>query len=113
MYLYGRGYNPLGHIQSGNIYIEEENSCRLGGHENMLLKFRARLYKTCENLKCLDDIDVIMFGKWVWHVMWLQIVALNSEFAVKTSRSCDLRDECWQGVVSIGSTRGRLQMCTR
>lgn len=102
MYLYGRGYNPLGHIQSGNIYIEEENSCRLGGHENMLLKFRARLYKTCENLKCLDDIDVIMFGKWVWHR--IPVVANSGFESVKTSRSCDLRDECWQGVVSIGST---------
>lgn len=63
MYLYGRGYDPLGHIQTGNIYVVGEDSCKLGGYENTLLKYRARLYRTCANLKCLDDIDVVMFGE--------------------------------------------------
>lgn len=63
VYLYGRGLSPLGHIQTGNIYMESEDMCRLGGYENTLLKYRARLYRTCVNLKCLEDIDVIMFGE--------------------------------------------------
>lgn len=68
VYLYGRGLSPLGHIQSGNIYLEGEDTCRLGGYENTLLKSRARLYRTCENLKCLDDIDVIMFGHVIYEM---------------------------------------------
>ncbi len=63
LYLYGRGYNPLGHIQTGNIYIQNNDTCRLGGYENTLLKNRARLHRTCANFKCLDAIDTIMFGE--------------------------------------------------
>jgi len=63
VYLYSQGYDPLGHIQTGNIYVGDGESCKVGGYENTLLKYRARLYKTCESVKCLEDIDVIMFGE--------------------------------------------------
>ncbi len=69
VYLYGRGFSPLGHIQTGNIYVEGVETCHLGGFENTLLKYKPRLHKTCLQQNCLKDIDVIMFGEWVWCVL--------------------------------------------
>lgn len=64
MYLYGRGCKePLGHIQTGNIYMANQDTCKVGGYENTLLQYRARLYKTCDVLKCVEDIDIVMFGE--------------------------------------------------
>ena len=63
LYLYEKNLEPLGHIQTGNIYIEGEHTCRLGGYENLLLEYRSRLHRTIDKWECLADIDVIMFGK--------------------------------------------------
>ncbi len=62
LYLYKLGLRPVGHIQSGNIFVEGE-VCRLGGYENRLLGYRTRLYGSCKEANCSEDIDVAMFGK--------------------------------------------------
>ena len=62
MYLYGLGLRPLGHIQTGNIYLAGE-VCRLGGYESRLLGYKTRLYKLCKDSDCSEYIDVIMIGK--------------------------------------------------
>lgn len=54
----------LGHVHTGNIYIEGDN-CRLGGYENALLGYRTRLYRAVLGHEALPSIDVIMFGKLV------------------------------------------------
>ena len=63
LYLYGRGLKPVGHIHTGNIYMKDEDTCLLGGFESMLLQDKSRLHRTCEKQKCLEDIDIIMFGE--------------------------------------------------
>ena len=63
VYLYEQGLKPLGHIHTGNIFVEGE-MCRLGGYENRLLGYRTRLDNLCRTFSCSEDIDTIMFGEW-------------------------------------------------
>ena len=53
------GFPQLGHIQSGNIFLEGDSSVRLAGFENTLLGY------TTANTKFLQyqAIDRVMFGK--------------------------------------------------
>ena len=51
----------MGHIQTGNIFVEGE-ICRLGGYENTLLGYKTRSFKICKPY--LDTIDLILFGEW-------------------------------------------------
>ena len=59
-YLHKNGLKQIGHVQSGNIFIEGD-TCLLGGYENALLGYRSRLHQVCENH--LSSIDTIMFGE--------------------------------------------------
>lgn len=60
MYLYDHNFPPLGHIQTGNVFMEGD-TCRLGGYENALLGYKTRAYKLCK--EHLEDIDLILFGE--------------------------------------------------
>ena len=62
LFLYEQGCQAVGHIQSGNIFVEGD-VCMLGGYENMLLGYRTRLYNLCNTFSCVEDIDTVMFGK--------------------------------------------------
>ena len=70
LYLYKQDYNdmlklsPLGHVHTGNIFVEG-GVCRLGGYENTLLGYRTRLYRKIEKSGCLESIDIIMFGGFI------------------------------------------------
>ena len=71
-YLYERGFPQLGHIQTGNVFIEDGqngNVCVLGGFENTLLGYKTRSYKLCK--EHLESIDLLLFGRcgWVW--LWV------------------------------------------
>lgn len=76
MSLYKAGFPPLGHIQTGNIFVEDDEHgreiCKLGGYENRLLGyptlFQYEEYK--------EFIDVIMFGMTIILYINLQIVEL-------------------------------------
>ena len=60
VFLYKQGFPVLGHVHSGNIFVQD-GVCRLGGHENTLLGYRSRFYRMCQDH--LEHMDVIMFGK--------------------------------------------------
>ena len=60
MYLYEKGFPPLGHVTSGNVFVVGE-VCRLGGYENTLLGYKTRLYKLFKDHP--EHIDVLMFGE--------------------------------------------------
>ena len=60
--LYDYGFPNIGHIQPGNIFVDGD-ICQVGGYENTLLGYKARLYRKIAQENCLDYIDVIMFGK--------------------------------------------------
>ena len=60
LYLYSHGFPPLGHVQTGNIFVDGD-VCKLGGYENTLLGYKTRSYKQCRNH--VDSIDLILFGK--------------------------------------------------
>ena len=55
-----QGFPVLGHVQSGNIFVQD-GVCRVGGYENTLLGYRSRFYRMCEDH--LEHMDVIMFGE--------------------------------------------------
>ena len=59
-FLYGKHFPMLGHIHSGNVFVLED-TCYLGGYENTLLGYKARLYSRCK--EHLDKLDVILFGE--------------------------------------------------
>ena len=54
----GVSFNPLRHVQTGNIYIVSEEECRLGGYENTLLGYRTRLYRKVVESNLNASIDV-------------------------------------------------------
>ena len=60
VFLYNQGFPVLGHVHSGNIFVQD-GVCRLGGCENTLLGYRNRFYRMCKHH--LEHMDVIMFGK--------------------------------------------------
>ena len=60
-FLYSLGFPPLGHVHTGNIFVEGD-VCRLGGYENTLLGYRTPLYDIIEEYNNLESIDIIMFG---------------------------------------------------
>ena len=60
VFLYGKGFPMLGHVQSGNIFVVEKDVCKLGGYENTIVGYKTRLYRLCRNN--LQHFDVIMFG---------------------------------------------------
>ena len=62
LFLYKIGFpaNFLGHVQSGNIFVQD-GVCRVGGYENTLLGYRSRFYRMCKDH--LEHMDVIMFGE--------------------------------------------------
>ena len=69
-YLHDTGFQALGHVHSGNIFISvdttgstEEEVCMLGGHEQTLLGYRAMLYREIVKKGLLKYIDTIMFGE--------------------------------------------------
>ena len=62
-FLYHKGFPaPLGHVQSGNIFVINE-VCKLGGYESTLLGYKTRLYKLCKDH--MDHFDTILFGELV------------------------------------------------
>ena len=66
LYLYKKQFKaislcPLGHVQTGNIFVEGD-FCRLGGYENTLLGYTTSIYTSIAENDMLDDIDIIMFG---------------------------------------------------
>lgn len=69
-FLYESGFHTLGHIHTGNIFVEEipggdgvEMVCKLGGYSETLLGYRTRLYADIVKGNLLKHIDIIMFGK--------------------------------------------------
>ena len=67
-FLYKRIFNeielrPVGHIHTGNIYLDNAGNCLVGGYENSLLQYKTRLYKKILESRCLPDIDIILFGE--------------------------------------------------
>ena len=60
LFLYGRGFPPLGHVQSGNVFVVN-GVCRLGGYENTLLGYKTRLFRLCKDHTA--QLDVILFGE--------------------------------------------------
>ena len=65
MYLYKqkiRNLRPLGQVQSGNIFMADDNNCVLSGYENLLLSYRTSLYGSIAHYNLLEFIDIIMFG---------------------------------------------------
>ena len=62
---------PLAHVHTGNIYIDDEGNCRLGGYENKLLGYRTRIYTSAVKQGFYADIDVIMFGVCGLDIMWV------------------------------------------
>ena len=60
LFLYSKEFPMLGHVQSGNIFVDDKDVCHLGGYENTLLGYKTRLYRLCRNY--LQHFDVIMFG---------------------------------------------------
>lgn len=71
LFLYSRGFPLLGHIQSGNVFINEDDVCQLGGFENTLLGYKTRLYRLCRNH--LVHFDIIMFGMLCMVYMYMYI----------------------------------------
>ena len=59
LFLYDLGFPPLGHVHTGNIFVDGD-VCRLGGYVNTLLGYKTRLHLISKNL---DAVDVVMFGK--------------------------------------------------
>lgn len=59
VFLDGKGFPPLGHVQSGNCFIVD-NICQLSGYENTLLGYKTRVYRIVKDH--LDYVDIIMFG---------------------------------------------------
>ncbi len=95
-YLYDEGFPPIGHIQTGNIFvnitrgeigssggrgnIHEESGdagdeeqpankiiCRLGGYENTLLGYKSRLYHSIAEK---ERIDIIQFGHVIYEMAY-------------------------------------------
>lgn len=82
---------PLAHVHTGNVYIDDEGNCRVGGYENKLLGYRTRIHTTVVEHKCYADIDVIMFGGcgfnvWIWYdgFHWLTGHVIYELFSGKT-----------------------------
>lgn len=61
LFLYGVGFRPLGHIRTGNVFVDGE-MCRLGGYENRLLGYKTRFHDECDTMVGCHDIDSIMLG---------------------------------------------------
>lgn len=70
-FLYEFGFYTLGHIHTGNIFLEEAQTaeggsrvtCKLGGCSETLLGYRTRLNVDIIQRNLLKHIDVILFGK--------------------------------------------------
>ena len=63
LFLYKVGFQTVGHVHSGNIFMATDTHCKLGGYENALLGYRTRLYRACSQEGYLNNIDLIMFGE--------------------------------------------------
>ncbi len=61
------GFPVVGHIHSGNIFVEEDTegrvTCRVAGYDTLLLGYKTRLYNKIRESGKLERIDTIMFGK--------------------------------------------------
>lgn len=62
-FLRKQGFDSLGHVHTGNIFVVSSNLCKLGGYENALLGYKTKVYKRCVEVDCVNSIDVVMFGK--------------------------------------------------
>ena len=64
MFLYCKDFPELGHVHTGNIFIEVDEDgkgkCQLGGYVNTLLGYRSEVHAKMTYDK---NIDVIMFGR--------------------------------------------------
>ncbi len=73
-FLYHCGFPTLGHIHSGNIFVEEGTkghvTCRLAGYDMLFLGYRSRLYRMIRESGNLHRIDMIMFGKLLHGLSW-------------------------------------------
>lgn len=63
-FLYGIGFEYIGQIQSGNVFVID-GRCVLGGYENTLLGFWTSSYAALQEEGLLDKMDIIMFGEWI------------------------------------------------
>ena len=59
VFLYDLGFPPLGHVQTGNNFMED-GECQLGGYVNNLLGYKTRLHFLSRSK---DKVDVVMFGE--------------------------------------------------
>ena len=65
-FLYKAGFQALGHVHSGNIFVTEDSEgewCHVGGYEQTLLGYKTKLYRDIQKKGLLKDIDIIMFGR--------------------------------------------------
>ena len=61
-FLYSLGFPMLGHVQSGNIFIDKAaDIVKVGGYEGTILGYKTRLYRLCR--RNLEHLDIIMFGR--------------------------------------------------
>ena len=79
----------LGHLHTGNIFVLSPKQCKLGGYENMLLGYRTKLYRKCQEEDYLQYMDIIMFGEYIINVC----VCWNKE-VVTEYVSCSCKSSC-------------------
>ena len=64
----------LGYVHTGNIFLDG-GICKLGGFENALLGYRTRKYILFED--CLANLDVLMFGELLFHVIGIIVTGIS------------------------------------
>ena len=65
VFLYDLGFPPLGHVQTGNIFMEG-GECQLGGYVNTLLGYETRLHFLSHSKV---KVDVVIFSESKCRVM--------------------------------------------
>lgn len=75
-FLYEQGFPPLGHVHTGNLFLETGRGgvevCRVGGYENTLLGFRTS-HGMFANQRYSDAIDLRMFGECGMSHSWCEM----------------------------------------
>ena len=64
----------LGYVHTGNIFLDG-GICKLGGFENALLGYRTKKYTLYED--CLANLDVLMFGEFLFHIIGIIITGIS------------------------------------
>ena len=60
LFLYDRGFHQVGHVQTGNIFLDGD-CCHLGGFENTIFGYKTRIIGLLTGN--MESMDLVMFGK--------------------------------------------------